>query len=93
MAIGFQAAGEALGLDVPRDVALCGFDDDPEALVLPKPLSTVRQPFARLYRVAGEALLAQMAGGPPPRENIFVSTEFVVRESCGCTVCQDHPRD
>ncbi len=91
MAIGFQAAGEALGLDVPRDVALCGFDDDPEALVLPKPLSTVRQPFARLYRVAGEALLAQMAGGPPPSENIFVSTEFVVRESCGCTVSKIIP--
>lgn len=91
MAIGFQAAGEALGIDVPRDVALCGFDDDPEALVLPKPLSTVRQPFARLYRVAGEALLRQMAGGPPSIENIYVPTEFVVRESCGCAVSRIIP--
>ncbi len=91
MAVGFQAAGEALGLDVPREVALCGFDDDPEALVLSKPLSTIRQPFVRLYQVAGEALLAQMAGGPPPTENIYVPTEFVVRESCGCTVSRVIP--
>jgi DNA-binding LacI/PurR family transcriptional regulator/signal transduction histidine kinase len=84
MAIGFQEAVEAFGLNVPRDIAVCSFDDEPEAVLVPSPLTTVRQHFDRLCGAAGEILLAIVEGGEAPLEPVVVPTEFVVRESCGC---------
>ena len=37
-------AARELGLRIPEDVSLIGFDDDPVAVVMDVPLTTVRQP-------------------------------------------------
>jgi DNA-binding LacI/PurR family transcriptional regulator len=50
MAIGLMHAARDLGLDVPGDVSIIGYDDVPEAAHLWPPLTTVRQDFAELGR-------------------------------------------
>jgi DNA-binding LacI/PurR family transcriptional regulator len=50
MALGLMHALHDLGLDVPRDVSVVGFDDIPEAAHFYPPLTTVRQDFNELGR-------------------------------------------
>ena len=55
-AIGVLAAAQALGLAVPRDLSLVGYNDIPLAARLPIPLTTVRVPFAQIATTAVELL-------------------------------------
>jgi LacI family transcriptional regulator len=50
-----------LGLRIPQDVSVVGFDDDPLAEWLAPPLTTVAQPFFEMGRAAMELLCARMA--------------------------------
>jgi len=82
-----------LGIRVPDDVAIAGFDDTPFAALLAPPLTTVRQPAASLGTVAMRAMLERLADpGIAPRE-IRLSCELVVRESCGARRTGDSQRD
>lgn len=51
-----------LGLHIPKDVSVVGFDDDPLAEWLTPPLTTVRQPFTEMGEAAMELLCKQLAG-------------------------------
>jgi len=80
MALGFMHACRDLGLDVPGDISLVGFDDIPESAHYPPPLTTVRQNFAELGRRAVSLLLAEL-GGLQPSSHEPVPAELVVRSS------------
>jgi LacI family transcriptional regulator len=70
-----------LGVLVPRDVMIAGFDDVREAAIMKPPLTTVRQPCFELANMAFKTLLERMARpGLFPRE-ILLDTQLVVRES------------
>lgn len=81
MAIGALKAIIDLGLRVPEDVALVGFDDIELARLLTPSLTTVRQNRANLARAAVEALLQMLErpGQEPPVSVLPV--ELIVRES------------
>ncbi len=81
MAYGALLALYRRGLRVPADVSLVGFDDQRGASFTTPPLTTVRQPAARMGRAAAEAVL-RMLRGEPPNLPAF-TTELVVRESTG----------
>jgi sigma-B regulation protein RsbU (phosphoserine phosphatase) len=72
------------GLSVPRDIAVVGFDDIEDSRFSNPPISSVRQPWRALARVAVDALLELRAGRPALDRR--VPTEFVPRRSCGCGV-------
>ena len=84
-ALGALRATEHLGLRVPEDVALIGFDDFELAPVLRPRFTLVHQPTAELGRRAAEMLFDRLDGQvkPEPRR-LILPTELVVRESCGC---------
>jgi LacI family transcriptional regulator len=68
------------GRSVPEDVAVAGFDDwDVMALASRPPLTTVDLRLEELGRVAGQALLSLIDGGPA--ESAAVTPALVVRES------------
>ncbi len=71
----------ALGLRIPQEVSVVGFDDDPLAEWLSPPLTTVRQPFAEMGRAAMRLLAAQLAGGPAQAQTVTVPVEWVERGS------------
>jgi LacI family transcriptional regulator len=57
MAAGVIRAAYELGLDVPHDVSVCGFDDTPMSRQIFPALTTVRQPSREMGRVAALELL------------------------------------
>jgi LacI family transcriptional regulator len=71
-----------LGISVPRDVAIIGYDDIDFAAAATVPLTSVRQPAPTLGRTATELLLeeARHEAGHTHRQVQFVP-ELVVRES------------
>jgi DNA-binding LacI/PurR family transcriptional regulator len=77
MAVGVIAAARALGLGVPGDVSVTGFDDTTTAATADPPLTTVRQPHAAKGAAAVRMLLAHGVG---PRE-LWFPVELVVRAS------------
>lgn len=81
-AIGALRAAHALGLRVPQQVAVAGFDDIPIAAYTTPPLTTVRQPIRDQGRLAAEFLLERTEG---KRRGEFrtrvMDCTLVVRES------------
>ena len=80
-AMGAMAAARELGMDIPGDVSIAGFDDIPFADYTHPPLTTVRQPMAELGRKAMETLLAILQGRPVPAERTLLSHQLIVRAS------------
>lgn len=76
---GVVRAAEGLGLSVPGDVSVVGFDDSPVARMSRPPLTTVRQDVVEKGRRAVATLLASMRGDQP--DDVLLPTELVVRES------------
>ncbi|MGC8783279.1 MAG: LacI family DNA-binding transcriptional regulator [Armatimonadota bacterium] len=81
-AAGILQVAQELGLRVPNDVSVVGFDDTPFAQVLSPRLSTIRQPLERMATEAVNMLVAWIERREPPtgEERIF-PTELVLRES------------
>jgi LacI family transcriptional regulator len=83
IAIGAMGAAREIGLRIPDDIALIGFDDIPFARYLDPPLSTVYLPATELASKALEVLFHLIAHQPPRSKHIRLDTQLVVRHSCG----------
>lgn len=77
MATGVYVAAKELGLRMPDDVAVVGFDDRPFARRMSPPLTTVRQPIRDMAARAVELLVDP--GGAGTR--LELPTQLVVRRS------------
>lgn len=83
MALGAMRATQEVGLKIPDDIAFVGFDDLPLSSI-PRPLlTTVRQPVFRLGFTAVETLIDLINNDAKPLTRILMSTELIIRESCG----------
>jgi LacI family transcriptional regulator len=81
LALGLLQQVVRLGLRVPEDVAIVGYDDIEFAQAATVPLTTVSQPRERLGRTAVQLLLEQRrAADSQPRQVVF-EPELVVRDS------------
>lgn len=82
VAVGVCRALRELGLRVPADVSVVGFDDIPLAAYLDVPLTSVRVPVGAMGARAAELLVARMAAGAAaPPERHLLQAELVVRAS------------
>jgi LacI family transcriptional regulator len=75
-----QALREA-GLHAPKDVAVVGFDDVPQASYTDPPLTTVHQPLREMGETAARALMGHFDGTPLTVDPIVLPTKFVTRGS------------
>jgi DNA-binding LacI/PurR family transcriptional regulator len=83
-AIGAIRALKDVGLTVPGDVSVVGFDDIQSAAYSTPSLTTVRQPLTEMGQRGAQVLLdriAQRENGHP--SEIVMAPELVVRESTG----------
>ena len=80
MALGFIHACRDLGLDVPGDISVVGFDDIPEAAHFAPPLTTIRQNFGEVGRLAVAMLLAELNGAEETHHGL-IAPELVIRGS------------
>jgi LacI family transcriptional regulator len=83
IAIGAQHALDELGLRVPDDVAVVGFDDLPEAMVTFPFLTVVAQPAFEIGRASVAMLLDRVADPERPVRDLVLPTRLVVRRSSG----------
>jgi GntR family transcriptional regulator of arabinose operon len=74
---------ETIGLTVPDDVRLGGFDDVKYASLLPVPLTTIHQPCAEIGEVAMSAMADRLLHPDLPARDILLDFTLVVRESTG----------
>jgi DNA-binding LacI/PurR family transcriptional regulator len=80
LALGAIEAARGLGLSVPRDLSVVGFDDVPEAARATPPLTTVHQPHVDKGLLAGRNLLAQLRDEEPSSLELL-PTQLIVRGS------------
>ena len=80
LALGAVQAARELGLRVPEDLSVVGFDDVEYAVMGHPRLTTVRQPCYELGRTAGELLLTQIQGGPRGRA-VYLPHTLIERDS------------
>jgi DNA-binding LacI/PurR family transcriptional regulator len=80
MAIGAMKLCRDIGLRVPLDISITGFDNIPASSLLDPALTTVAQPGLDMGRAAAQLLLHQIKGISPPLLTIF-PTELCVRGS------------
>lgn len=74
-------AAAALGLSIPTDLSLIGYNDIPVVSRLPVPLTTVRVPF---WQIAAAALdLLREAGRNDPPRTLVASPTLIPRRSTG----------
>jgi LacI family transcriptional regulator len=83
-AIGAIRALKDVGLGVPHDVSVVGFDDIQSAAYSTPSLTTVRQPLLEMGKRGAQILLERIANreAPYPAE-IVMTPELIVRESTG----------
>lgn len=86
MAAGALQAARQLGLRVPGDLAVVGFDDVPEAAFYSPSLTSIRQPLAELGSQAVELLIQilisqQSSNEPLSAGTIWLQPQMIVRES------------
>ncbi|PYE51010.1 LacI family DNA-binding transcriptional regulator [Deinococcus yavapaiensis] len=82
MAIGALREAHALGLRVPEDLAIVGFDDLEAARYVDPPLTTVHHPLTDLGRHAAEMMLARIENRlPADQRRATLRTHLVVRAS------------
>ena len=83
MAMGAIRAAADLGVRVPEDVSIVGFDDISLASCTVPRLSTVRQPKEELGRNAVFRILERAAGSPAVPQTMTLGVELIERESTG----------
>lgn len=82
VAIGLMRALRELGLEVPRDISVIGYDDIDMASYISVPLTTVRVPKEEMGRRAAEILIQQTESRETNvRERVGLDAELVVRGS------------
>jgi DNA-binding LacI/PurR family transcriptional regulator len=81
LALGAIRAVRRLGLRVPEDVSVVGFDDSAIMTCTDPPLTTVRQPIEAMGQAAVDLLVSQMTGGGVLADELLFEPELVVRGS------------
>lgn len=83
MTLGALDGVRQLGLDVPADVSVVGFDDLPWTTLIQPPLTAIAQPVQEIGGSAARQLLRRIAGFDGPPETLVLRTTFVLRGSTG----------
>ena len=77
-----------MGLKVPADVSVAGFDDVPEASRIEPQLTTIRQDSDEKGQRAAKFLLEMLDSQTPMEQHAILPTELVVRKSTAQARCE-----
>jgi LacI family transcriptional regulator len=80
-AIATIEAAIQLGMRVPDDLSVVGFDNVPESALCTPPLTTVDQPIREMGRRAIGELVRLIQGEQPESRHLTLQTNLVVRQS------------
>lgn len=74
---------QSLGLRVPEDIAVVGFDDQPFCIFLNPSLTTIQLPIVEAGKRAAEMLLQRISGKCTEIEHLTLPCSLVPRDSTG----------
>ena len=80
-ALGVYQAAYALGLRIPDDLSVVGFDDLPPSEIMIPPLTTIRQPLDEMAATATDMVVALSKGTPARGHRVILPTTLVTRAS------------
>ncbi|MER5639168.1 LacI family DNA-binding transcriptional regulator [Kitasatospora sp. NPDC002227] len=80
-AFGLYEAARELGLRIPEDLSVVGFDDLPPARWVGPPLTTIRQPLTEMAEVATRLVIDLARGVQPGALRVDLATTLVERGS------------
>lgn len=83
MATGFIAALRSLGLEVPLDVSVIGFDNSQLGTLTTPPLTSVASPLREQGATATNTLIAILSGRAVAADPVLLPTRLMSRESTG----------
>lgn len=89
LAIGAMQGAKELGVRVPEELSIVGFDNTILAEVTDPPLTTVAQPIAGMGKQAFQLLIEKLTEDDAARQRIVLRPELVVR---GSTCAASFPR-
>jgi len=81
-AIGVIQAARQMGLEVPRDLSVVGFDNIPEAAYFSPALTTVDQSIDKMGYMATQILVGLIRGESPNGLLCEIPTQLIIRDSC-----------
>jgi LacI family transcriptional regulator len=90
-AISTMEVAATLGLRVPADLSVIGFDNVPESMAVRPALTTIEQPIQLMGQRAVEMLLDLLADREPARQHARLPTRLVVRDSCAAPPARVRP--
>jgi len=82
-AVGAMRAIRDAGRQIPRDIAIIGFDDQPDAIAQVPPLASIHVPLTEIGQQALVLMLDHLTG-QHRLESVCIPTRLVPRQSCGC---------
>ena len=88
LAIGAMKAARSLGLSVPADISIAGFDDIDMASYQDPPLTTVKVPAYQIGQIAAQ-IATEPLGAPPKK--YCLDTDLVIRSSTGPCRANEQP--
>jgi LacI family transcriptional regulator len=91
-AVGVLEAAQALGLSVPDDFSVVGFDNTYLAQHAFPKLTTIDQPLQEMGRVALRTLLSLAAGQTLDSHHVELATQLVIRNSTAPPPANQHDR-
>ncbi|HEY7199460.1 MAG TPA: LacI family DNA-binding transcriptional regulator [Candidatus Dormibacteraeota bacterium] len=80
-ALGVYEAARELGVRVPGDLSVVGYDDLPVARWAGPPLTTIHQPLAEMAEMAARMVITMGRGEEPVTRRFDLATSLVVRQS------------
>lgn len=89
MAAGVMRRAREVGLNLPGDLSVIGFDDISLAALLEPPLTTIRQPSVQMGRVALEKLYEVISLGTGDFEPLVLPVELILRGSTAPVNCDN----
>lgn len=91
-AMGVIDAARSIGMRVPEELSIVGFDDIPSSATMFPALTTVRAPLREMGRAGAEMLLALLADPNDSMPSQVLPTELIERESAvPVEIAQSHP--
>ena len=83
MALGAYQRAYALGLRIPEQLSVIGYDDTPQAISVYPLLTSVQIPFGEIARYTVEGLLRKLDGEAQPLQPRVIHPQLIVRNSTG----------
>jgi LacI family transcriptional regulator len=80
-AIATVSTAASLGIRVPMDLSVVGFDNVPESALNSPPLTTIHQPIREMGQSAIEMLIRLINGETPEVPHLTLATSLIVRQS------------